>query len=57
MTNRILDDLARATAPRYMRLSARFYVRGGIYTTVVAETRKKGWRPAPAVNLETLPAA
>ena len=57
VTNRILDDLARATEPRYMRLSARFYVRGGIYTTIVAETRKKGWRPAPAVSLETLPAA
>jgi len=56
VTNRILDDLARATEPRYMRLSAKFYVRGGIYTTVVAETRKKGWRPAPAVSLDTLPA-
>src|SRR5688572_26275907 len=57
VTNRILDDLARATEPRYMRLSARFYVRGGIFTTVVAETRKKGWRPRPLVNLEMLPAA
>jgi 7-cyano-7-deazaguanine reductase len=43
VTNRILDDLARATKPRYMRLAARFYVRGGIYTTVVAEQRKRGW--------------
>ena len=44
VTNRILDDLVHATRPRYMRLTARFKVRGGIYTTVVAEHRKKGWR-------------
>jgi 7-cyano-7-deazaguanine reductase len=56
VTNRILDDLVKATKPRYMRLAARFYVRGGIFTTVVAEHRKKGWKPAPAVALETLPA-
>ena len=43
VTNRILDDLARATKPRYMRLAARFHVRGGIFTTVVAEHRKRGW--------------
>src|ERR1700741_1367079 len=42
VTNRILDDLARATKPRFMKLEARFNVRGGIYTTVVAEHRKKG---------------
>src|SRR5678816_396362 len=29
VTNRILDDLVAATKPRYMRLTARFYVRGG----------------------------
>lgn len=56
VTNRILDDLARAVKPRYMRLTAKFYVRGGIYTTVVAETRKKGWKPAPVVALDALPA-
>ena len=44
LTNRILDDLVQATRPRHMRLEARFNVRGGIYTTVVAEHRKKGWR-------------
>ena len=55
VTNRILDDLAKATRPRYMRLTAKFYVRGGIFTTVIAETRKKGWRPAPALSLEALP--
>ena len=44
VTNKILNDLARATQPRLMRLEARFNVRGGIYTTMVVEHRKKGWR-------------
>ncbi|HMM55061.1 MAG TPA: preQ(1) synthase [Candidatus Desulfobacillus sp.] len=57
VTNRILDDLARATKPRFMRLTARFFVRGGIFTTVVAEQRKKGWRPQPRVDLEAFPRA
>lgn len=57
VTNRILDDLAKATAPRYMQLTARFYVRGGIFTTVVASTQKKGWLPSAPVNLEALPSA
>ena len=43
VTNRILDDLVRATAPRFMRLEARFLVRGGITTSVFAEHRKRGW--------------
>ena len=51
VTNRILDDLAAATKPRFMRLTAKFYVRGGIFTTVVAEHRKKGWKPVPPVDL------
>ncbi len=55
VTNRILDDLAAATKPRFMRLSARFYVRGGIFTTIVAEHRKKGWTPSPGVDLDSLP--
>jgi 7-cyano-7-deazaguanine reductase len=55
VTNRILDDLVRATRPRFMRLAAKFYVRGGIYTTVVAEHVKPGWIPAPAVDFAQLP--
>ena len=51
VTNRILDDLVKALAPRFLRLTARWYVRGGIFTTVVAEHRKKGWKPAPHVEL------
>lgn len=51
VTNRILDDLVRATQPRFMRLAARFYVRGGIFTNIVAEHRKKGWKPAAKIEL------
>lgn len=51
VSNRILDDLAKVTKPRYMRLTAKFYVRGGVFTNVVVEHRKKGWSPAPRVEL------
>jgi 7-cyano-7-deazaguanine reductase len=51
VTNRILDDLVRALRPRFMRLTARWYVRGGIFTTVVAESRKRGWKAAPHIEL------
>ncbi|MBC8211922.1 MAG: NADPH-dependent 7-cyano-7-deazaguanine reductase QueF, partial [Gammaproteobacteria bacterium] len=37
ITNKIMDDLVKATAPRFMRLSAKFNVRGGIYTDVIVE--------------------
>ena len=48
VTNRILDDLVKATAPRFMRLTAEFNVRGGVYTNVVAEHRADAWvAPAP----------
>ena len=51
VTNRILDDLVKATKPRFMRLTAKFYVRGGIFTNVVAEHRKASWKPQPLVDL------
>ena len=51
VTNRILADLVAATAPRFMRLSAHFNVRGGITTTVVAEHRSSGWQAAAPVSL------
>jgi 7-cyano-7-deazaguanine reductase len=57
VTNRILEDLAAATQPRYIRLTARFYVRGGIFTSVVVDHRKRGWQPAPPVLLDALPSA
>ena len=51
VTNEILRELVEAIAPRFMRLVAEFNVRGGIYTTVVAEHRKPGWEPPQAVVL------
>lgn len=43
LSNRILDDLVAALDPRFMRLTAEFNVRGGIYTTVVVEHKAEGW--------------
>lgn len=51
VTNEILSDLVSATQPRFMRLTAEFNVRGGIYTTVVAEHRAENWSPPSAVCL------
>lgn len=51
VTNEILGDLVKVTNPRFMRLTAKFFVRGGIFTTVEVEHRKKGWKPEPRVDL------
>ena len=51
VTNRILDDLVAATQPKFMRVTSKFYVRGGVFTNVVAEHRKAGWQPQPRVEL------
>lgn len=51
VTNSILDDLVAATQPKFMRVTAKFYVRGGIFTNVVAEHRQAGWQPQPKVDL------
>ena len=55
VTNRMLGDLVAAVRPRFMRLTAKFNVRGGIFTTVVAEHMEPGWKPGPLVRLENLP--
>jgi len=51
VTNRILDDLVRATAPHFMRLTAEFNVRGGIHTSVIAEHRAPGWQAPQKAEL------
>ena len=51
VTNTILEDIVKVTNPRFIRITAKWYVRGGIYTNVVVEQRKKGWKPAPRVDL------
>ena len=52
VTNAITDDLVTLLSPRFLRLTAKFNVRGGLYTTVVAQHRQPGWQgadtPAPA---------
>jgi 7-cyano-7-deazaguanine reductase len=54
VTNRICDDLVGLLAPRFLRLTARFYVRGGIFTSVLAEHRKPGWKPDAGFELAPL---
>lgn len=51
VTNRICDDLVALLSPRFLRLTAQFYVRGGIFTSVVVEHRKAGWDRAPGLEL------
>jgi 7-cyano-7-deazaguanine reductase len=51
VTNQILDDMVKAIAPRFLRITARWYVRGGIFTNVIVEHRKKGWKSPPPVTL------
>lgn len=43
VTNKMLSDFVDAIKPRFMRVSAEFNVRGGIYTKVIAEHRADGW--------------
>lgn len=51
VTNTILDDLVTASKPRFMRLTSRFNVRGGIYTSIVVEHRQESWNPQDIVKL------
>ena len=57
VTNEIVDDLVKAADPRFVRIAAKWNVRGGIYTHVVAEHRKKGWKPLPRIDLPPQPGA
>jgi 7-cyano-7-deazaguanine reductase len=41
VTNRILDDLVKATSPRNMIVEGNFFVRGGISTVVTARYDKQ----------------
>lgn len=51
VTNQILEDLVNAIQPRFIRLTAKFNVRGGLYTSVIAEHQKPGWHPPMSVTL------
>jgi len=54
VTNRIGDDLVKLLSPRFLRLLARFFVRGGITTSVVVEHRKPGWKQPAGFILPSL---
>lgn len=41
VTNQMLDDLVLSCSPKYMKVEAVFNVRGGVYTTIVAEHGKR----------------
>src|SRR5688572_6773723 len=51
ITNEIVDHLYAAVQPRFMRLTAQFNVRGGIYTSVIVERKQPGWQPPLTVAL------
>lgn len=55
VTNKILDDVVGLISPRYARLKSQFNVRGGIFTTVLAEYRKRGWRQSTPLTLNDQP--
>jgi 7-cyano-7-deazaguanine reductase len=48
----MLNNFVKACDPRYMRLTAKFFVRGGITTHVIAQHRKPGWNPAQKIELQ-----
>ena len=54
VTNDILDEIVRVADPRFVRITAKWFVRGGIYTNVVTEHLKKGWKSQPIVELAGL---
>lgn len=51
LTNDILTKLASVTQPRFMRITANWNVRGGIFTTITAEHRADGWAPSKRIEL------
>jgi len=51
VTNQILNDLVAICDPRFMRVTGIFNVRGGVYTTIVAEHRQSDWVAPQQVKL------
>ncbi|MGD7034602.1 preQ(1) synthase [Methylotuvimicrobium buryatense] len=51
VTNEILDHIAAAIHPNFMRIRANFNVRGGIYTNVIAEHKSPDWQAPEPVHL------
>lgn len=51
VTNQMLNDFVAICEPNFMRVTAEFNVRGGIYTNVVVEHRNPDWVAAVPVHL------
>lgn len=51
VTNQMLSDFVAACEPHFMRVTAEFNVRGGVYTNVVAEHRNPNWVAPEPVHL------
>jgi 7-cyano-7-deazaguanine reductase len=51
VTNEMLDDIVKVISPNFIRIRAEFNVRGGIYTTVIAEHKDNKWNAPVLVNL------
>ena len=51
VTNEMLNDLVAAVEPHFMRLRAEFNVRGGVYTSVIAEHRNPLWQMPTLITL------
>lgn len=51
ITNKILDDIVAACAPRFARLTAHFNVRGGTYPTVDVHHKLPDWKPDTLLDL------
>jgi len=51
VTNDIVDDIVKATNPRFVRFFFNDTATTEIYTNVVAEYRKKGWKPQPVIEM------
>ena len=51
LSNEIMSQMVAVISPRFLRLTAEFYVRGGIYTTVVAQHQAASWTPPAQVIL------
>ncbi|MAW33522.1 MAG: NADPH-dependent 7-cyano-7-deazaguanine reductase QueF [Proteobacteria bacterium] len=54
LTNKILDDIARVSKPKFIRLKGRFFVRGGIFTTITTEKKAKNWNPEEYIHVPSV---
>lgn len=51
VTNDIVSDIVAAADPRFIRITAKWNVRGGIYTNVVVEHRQNKWKAGSDLSI------